>query len=243
MGLASAITEGMNDPGQDGGGGCVARARAPDPSGRTRRVGPLDARPPLPGACRARGAQSALCGGQPPPCGGGQPPPCGGGQPPPCGGGQPPPCGVDNPLRVGVDNPLRVGMDNPLRVGAEADGQWLALVGWASAALKCAPRDAWIGWAKALQWQRIGLIANNARFLILPGVQVRNLASRILGQNLARLSADWQAVHGHGLLLGLDLHRSGALCRHLLPGGQLDRTRAHARLCQIQRYLCRPWGP
>ncbi|AWP22526.1 hypothetical protein C4901_03485 [Acidiferrobacter sp. SPIII_3] len=151
--------------------------------------------------------------------------------------------GVDNPLRVGVDNPLRVGVDNPLRVGAEADGQRLALVGWASAALKCAPRDAWIGWAKALQWQRIGLIANNARFLILPGVQVRNLASRILGQNLARLSADWQAVHGHGLLLGLDLHRSGALCRHLLPGGQLDRTRAHARLCQIQRYLCRPWGP
>jgi hypothetical protein len=142
-----------------------------------------------------------------------------------------------------VGRSLRYVVDNPLRVGAEADGQWLALVGWASAALKCAPRDAWIGWAKALQWQRIGLIANNARFLILPGVQVRNLASRILGQNLARLSADWQAVHGHGLLLGLDLHRSGALCRHLLPGGQLDRTRAHARLCQIQRYLCRPWGP
>ena len=128
-----------------------------------------------------------------------------------------------------------------LRYVVEGDGQWLALLGWASAALKCAPRDAWIGWAKTLQWQRIGLIANNARFLILPGVRVRNLASQVLGANLRRLSSDWQAVHGHGLLLGLDLHRSGALCRHLLSGGQLDRTRAHARLCQIQRDLCRPW--
>ena len=130
-----------------------------------------------------------------------------------------------------------------LRYVAEGDGQWLALVGWASAALKCAPRDAWIGWAKALQWQRIGLIANNARFLILPGVRVRNLASQVLGANLRRLSSDWQAVHGHGLLLGLDLHRSGALCRHLLPGGQLDRTRAHTRFCQVQRDLRRAWGP
>ena len=88
-----------------------------------------------------------------------------------------------------------------LRYVAEGDGQWLALLGWASAALKCAPRDAWIGWAKALQWQRIGLIANNARFLTLPGVQVRNLASQVLGANLRRLSSDWQAVHGHGLML------------------------------------------
>lgn len=57
-----------------------------------------------------------------------------------------------------------------LRYVAEEDGQWLALLGWASAALKCAPRDAWIGWSQTVQWQRIGLIANNVRFLILPGL-------------------------------------------------------------------------
>jgi len=72
---------------------------------------------------------------------------------------------------------------------------------WASAALKCAPRDAWIGWSGPLQWQRLRLIANNSRFLLLPGVRVKNLASRILGLNLARLSEDWQRVHGHGLVL------------------------------------------
>jgi hypothetical protein len=51
-----------------------------------------------------------------------------------------------------------------LRYVAEADGRWLALLGWASAALKCACRDAWIGWSPSLQWQRLGLLANNAAF-------------------------------------------------------------------------------
>ena len=88
-----------------------------------------------------------------------------------------------------------------LRYVAEYKGQWLALIGWASAALKCAARDGWIGWARPLQWQRIGLIANNCRFLILPGPRVSNLASKVLGTNLARLSADWQAVHGQALVL------------------------------------------
>ena len=88
-----------------------------------------------------------------------------------------------------------------LRYVAELDGGWLALLGWASAALKCASRDVWIGWSPTLQWQRLGLIANNSRFLILPGGRVKNLASRILGLTLARLSADWQAAHGHRLLL------------------------------------------
>jgi hypothetical protein len=88
-----------------------------------------------------------------------------------------------------------------LRYVAEVDVLWLALVGWASAALKCASRDRWIGWSPTLQWQRLNLIANNNRFLLLPGERVPNLASRILGLTLARLSADRQAVHGHRLLL------------------------------------------
>jgi len=57
-------------------------------------------------------------------------------------------------------------------------------------------RDDWIGWSPTLQWQRLALIANNSRFLILPGERVKNLASRILGLNLASLSRDWQLVHG-----------------------------------------------
>ena len=61
-------------------------------------------------------------------------------------------------------------VERSLRYVAEIDGRWLALLGWASPALKCASRDAWIGWSPTLQWQRLALIANNSRFLNLPTV-------------------------------------------------------------------------
>ena len=88
-----------------------------------------------------------------------------------------------------------------LRYVAEIDGQWVALLGWQAAALKCRARDRWIGWPPVLQYQRLMFIANNGRFLILPDAHLPNLASRVLSLNLKRLSADWQAVHGHELLL------------------------------------------
>ena len=45
------------------------------------------------------------------------------------------------------------------------------------------------------------LIAQNHRFLILPGCHRRNLASRVLGLSLRRLSADIRARYGHPVLL------------------------------------------
>ena len=48
--------------------------------------------------------------------------------------------------------------------------------------------------------RRLALVANNARFLILPGVDCPNLASRVLALCRGRLSADWQQVYGHPIL-------------------------------------------
>jgi hypothetical protein len=39
-----------------------------------------------------------------------------------------------------------------IRCIAQLQGRWVALLGWSSAALKCQPRDAWIGWPQAIQW-------------------------------------------------------------------------------------------
>jgi len=119
-----------------------------------------------------------------------------------------------------------------LRYVAEAGSQWLALLGWASAALKCAPRDVWIGWSAPVHWQRIGLVANNSRFLLLPGVRVANLASRVLGLNLARLSGDWQQVHGHALLLAetfIDPARYAGTCYRAANWLELGDTRGFAK--------------
>ena len=127
---------------------------------------------------------------------------------------------------------LKALVGRNLRYVAHCDGQWLALLGWASAAKKCAARDAWIGWSAPLQWQRIGLLANNARFLLLPGPRVPNLASKILATNLARLSADWLSVHGQPLLLAetfVDPTRFAGTCYRAANWIDLGATRGFAK--------------
>ena len=88
-----------------------------------------------------------------------------------------------------------------LRYVAVYEDRWLALLGWAAAALKCKARDEWIGWTPTLKLKHLPLVANNCRFLILPEVKAPNLASRILALNLKRLSDDWQAAYGHPIRL------------------------------------------
>jgi hypothetical protein len=80
-------------------------------------------------------------------------------------------------------------------------GQWLALLSFSAAAWKCAARDAWIGWDFRHQYDRLHLIANNSRFLILPEHHYPNLASRVLARCERRLAADWRARFGYPLLL------------------------------------------
>ena len=80
-------------------------------------------------------------------------------------------------------------------------GYWLALLGWAAAALCCGPRDKWIGWSSKFREQRLFLVANNVRFLILPSVRIPNLASKVLSLNVKRLSKDWQERFNHPIVL------------------------------------------
>ena len=79
--------------------------------------------------------------------------------------------------------------------------QWVALLSFSAAALKCSARDRWIGWDFRHSYGRLKLLANNSRFLILPDWHVPNLGSRILSVCQKRLLADWQARFGHRLLL------------------------------------------
>ena len=77
----------------------------------------------------------------------------------------------------------------------------LAVVGFGASAWKAAPRDRFIGWSVAQREARLQLVVNNARFLILPWVQVRNLASTVLARSSRRLPDDWQARYGYRPLL------------------------------------------
>lgn len=77
----------------------------------------------------------------------------------------------------------------------------VALIGWGSAALKCGVRDRYIGWTRELREKRLGYVLNNVRFLVLPWINHKNLASKVLSLNLKRLSQDFELVYGHRLYL------------------------------------------
>ncbi len=109
---------------------------------------------------------------------------------------------------------------------------WLALIGWQSGAFKLAARDRWIGWTSAQQFRRLHLIANNSRFVILTPERVRNLASRVLGLSLRRLSADMQAVHGFPVFLAetfVDPALFAGTCYRASNWRSLGFTRGFAR--------------
>lgn len=80
-------------------------------------------------------------------------------------------------------------------------GQWVALLSFSSAALKTHARDRWIGWQTCFHMERLYLIANNTRFLILPGCSKKNLASKVLSRCLKRISKDWADKFGHPILM------------------------------------------
>lgn len=77
----------------------------------------------------------------------------------------------------------------------------LACLLFGAAAWKCAPRDRWIGWSAEQRAGGLQFIANNSRFLILPWVRVRFLASHLLSQIACRINRDWQQRYGHRLYL------------------------------------------
>jgi hypothetical protein len=115
---------------------------------------------------------------------------------------------------------------------AAIDGQWVALLAWGMAAMKNRHREAWIGWDEALKWRRLHLVANNIRFLILPGAHIKNLASKVLSLNIRRLSHDWQERYGHPVLLAetfVDLSRFKATCYRAAGWIPLGETRGFAR--------------
>lgn len=67
----------------------------------------------------------------------------------------------------------------------------IALLGFGAAAWALTPRDRFVGWSAEERKRNLHLVVCNARFLILPWIESRNLASHILGRVARRLPGDW----------------------------------------------------
>jgi len=93
--------------------------------------------------------------------------------------------------------------------GSQGESMWylvydreerpLACLTFGAAALKVKPRDSWIGWDAATRRDNLQLIANNQRFLILPWVDTKYLASHVLSRISRRIESDWCDRYGHGV--------------------------------------------
>lgn len=84
-----------------------------------------------------------------------------------------------------------------LRYFIIAGDRLIALLGFGAAAWQLAPRDQFIGWSDIQRQQKLHLVVNNARFLILPWVRAKGLASRVLAIAARQLPEDWFAHYGY----------------------------------------------
>jgi hypothetical protein len=109
----------------------------------------------------------------------------------------------------------------------------LACLLWSSPAWRMAARDAWIGWSDGERTRNLQLIVNNSRFLILPWVRVKGLASKILAACARRLPADWERLYGYRPLLLetlVDAERFRGTCYRAANWIRLGQTAGRGRM-------------
>jgi hypothetical protein len=88
-----------------------------------------------------------------------------------------------------------------LRYFVRTADQVVALLSFGASAWKTEPRDDLIGWDPEQRVRNLHLVVNNSRFLILPWIHRKNLASRILSIISRRLPQDWLAAYAYSPVL------------------------------------------
>ena len=113
------------------------------------------------------------------------------------------------------------------------DRQIIALWGFGAAAWQSAPRDQYIGWTRSLRKCHLPLVVNNAHFLILPWVQVDNLASKILSMAAKQVPEDWQKHYAIKPVLMetfVETGRSAGTCYKAANWVHVGKTKGRGKL-------------
>ncbi|MBA7697039.1 hypothetical protein ES703_105697 [subsurface metagenome] len=96
-----------------------------------------------------------------------------------------------------------------------------------------AARDRWIGWSTKQRARNLRFIVNNGRFLILPWVRVKGLASKILAHRARQLPQDWERHYGYRPLLLetlVDARRFAGTCYGVANWILLGQTQGRGRM-------------
>ncbi len=119
-----------------------------------------------------------------------------------------------------------------------ATGRPLACLAWSSAPRHLGTRDRFIGWSAEARRRNIRFLAYNPRFLIVPWVQVKHLASHILGEMARRISSDWERIYGHPIYLletFVDPERHRGTCYRAANWVVMGRTTGRGKNCPHKR--------
>jgi Domain of unknown function (DUF4338) len=126
-----------------------------------------------------------------------------------------------------------------LRYFVRAADQIIALLSFGASAWKTRPRDEFIGWTHEQRPQNLHLVVNNARFLILPWIQCRNLASRILSLISRRLPHDWHVRYAYRPVLletFVEKPRFTGTCYKAANWQYLGDTQGRGKLDRLHRH-------
>ena len=118
-------------------------------------------------------------------------------------------------------------------------GDLLAVMGFGAAAWTLAPRDGFIGWTSPQREYNLHRVVNNARFLILPWIRVKNLASRILSGVVRQLPPDWQDQYGYTPVLletFVQQSRFRGTCYRAANWQHVGQTQGRGKLDRQNRY-------
>lgn len=78
---------------------------------------------------------------------------------------------------------------------------FLGGLSFSASAWQLTARDRWIGWGEDSRKKHLNDVVCNSRFLILPHVQVKNLASHVLSLASRKVVQDWQSRYGYAPVL------------------------------------------
>ncbi|MDD4434253.1 MAG: DUF4338 domain-containing protein [Parabacteroides sp.] len=104
-------------------------------------------------------------------------------------------------------------------------------------------RDEWIGWTVQDKKQRLHLIVNNSRFLILPWVRVKNLASKVLSLAIKQLQEDWLREYCYAPVLletFVDTSHFAGTCYKAANWIYLGETQGRGRMDREKEYGLSP---
>ncbi len=83
-----------------------------------------------------------------------------------------------------------------IRYNVFAGEQLVACISFGACAWKLKDREKFIGWSEEQRQKNLQLVVNNARFLVLPWIESKGLASKILSLAARQLPIDWLNRYG-----------------------------------------------